>query len=126
VVKGTAVYTSNFTPSITPLTAISGTSLLTCQSPTFVDNSTNNFTITAVGNSRPTQQNPFGITNELTNGYTANTVGGSAYFDGTGDYLTVPSNTIFQITGNVTIEAYVYATSINTFQNILSQYLNER
>ena len=28
IVKGTAVYTSTFTPSTTPLTAISGTSLL--------------------------------------------------------------------------------------------------
>ncbi|NBQ98138.1 MAG: LamG domain-containing protein [Microbacteriaceae bacterium] len=41
VVKGTAVYTSNFTPPTAPLTAISGTSLLTCQSNRFVDNSTN-------------------------------------------------------------------------------------
>ena len=47
IVKGTAVYTSNFTPSTTPLTAISGTSLLTCQSPNPVaDYSSNNFSIT--------------------------------------------------------------------------------
>ena len=124
IVKGTAVYTSNFTPLTSPLTAIANTSLLTCQSPTFIDNSTNNFTITAFGNSQPTQQNPFGYTSALTEGYTVGTIGGSGYFDGTGDYLTVPSSPLFQITGNVTIEAYVYATSINTFQNILSQYLN--
>jgi len=43
VVKGTAVYTSNFTPSTTPLTAITNTSLLTCQSNRFVDNSSNAF-----------------------------------------------------------------------------------
>jgi len=49
VVKGTAVYTSNFTPSTTPLTAISGTSLLTCQSAGIRDNSTNVFTITNTG-----------------------------------------------------------------------------
>jgi hypothetical protein len=41
VVKGSAVYTSAFTPPTSPLTAISGTSLLTCQSATTVDNSTN-------------------------------------------------------------------------------------
>lgn len=46
IVKGTAVYTANFTPSTTPLTAISGTSLLTLQNATIVDNSTNAFTIT--------------------------------------------------------------------------------
>ena len=49
IVKGTAVYTSAFTPSTTPLTAISGTSLLTCQSNRFIDNSTNNFTLTVAG-----------------------------------------------------------------------------
>jgi len=46
VVKGTALYTSNFTPSTTHLTAVSGTQLLTCQDAALVDNSTNNFTIT--------------------------------------------------------------------------------
>ena len=49
VVKGTAVYTANFTPSTTPLTAISGTSLLTLQDNYFKDNSSNNFAITATG-----------------------------------------------------------------------------
>jgi hypothetical protein len=62
IVKGTGVYTSNFTPSTAPLTAVANTSLLTCQSSTFKDNSPNNFTITATGN--PTVSNfiPFNIT----------------------------------------------------------------
>jgi len=46
IIKGTALYTSNFTPSTTHLTAVSGTQLLTCQNAALVDNSTNNFTIT--------------------------------------------------------------------------------
>ncbi len=46
LIKGTAVYTSAFTPSTTPLTAITNTSLLTCQSNRLVDNSSNNFAIT--------------------------------------------------------------------------------
>ena len=51
VVKGTAVYTSGFTPPTTPLGVISGTSLLTLQESTlpFTDASVNNFTITSVG-----------------------------------------------------------------------------
>ena len=49
VVKGSAVYTTNFTPSTTPLSAISGTSLLTCNGPTIIDGSTNAFTITNNG-----------------------------------------------------------------------------
>jgi hypothetical protein len=109
VIKGTAVYTSAFTPPSSPLTAIANTSLLTCQNSTFIDNSTNNFTITAAGNSQPTQQNPFGFTSTTTNGYTVSTIGGSGYFDGTGDYLTVPSSTAFYLaTGDFTIEAWIY------------------
>ena len=47
MVKGTALYTSNFTPPATPLTAISGTTLLTCQNPTtIVDNGPNAYTVT--------------------------------------------------------------------------------
>ena len=46
IVKGTALYTSNFTPPTAPLTAISGTQVLTCKSSTIIDKSTNNFTIT--------------------------------------------------------------------------------
>ena len=37
IVKGAAVYTSNFTPSTSPLTAIANTSLLTCNAATIVD-----------------------------------------------------------------------------------------
>jgi hypothetical protein len=60
VVSGTAVYTSNFTPPTSPLTAISGTSLLTCQSPTIIDNSSNNFTITNNNTAVVSTTNPFG------------------------------------------------------------------
>jgi hypothetical protein len=49
IVKGTAVYTSNFTPSTTPLTAISGTSLLVRGTNPLEDSSTNNFALTVIG-----------------------------------------------------------------------------
>jgi len=61
IVKGTALYTSNFTPPTAPLTAISGTQLLTCQSPTLSDASSNAFTVTtATGTPIIASQNPFG------------------------------------------------------------------
>jgi hypothetical protein len=60
IVNGTAVYTSNFTPSTTPLTAISGTALLTCQAASFIDASSNNFTISTNGSPYIASQNPFG------------------------------------------------------------------
>jgi hypothetical protein len=59
LITGTALYTANFTPPTAQLTAVSGTQLLTCQSSTFVDNSTNAFTITAAGDARPQQFSPF-------------------------------------------------------------------
>ena len=62
VVKGTAVYTAAFTPPTAPLTAISGTSLLTCQNNYFKDNSSNAFAVTANGNANPNLLNPFGST----------------------------------------------------------------
>lgn len=45
-VVGSAVYTSNFTPTTSDLTAISGTELLTCQGDTpLVDNSSNSYSM---------------------------------------------------------------------------------
>jgi hypothetical protein len=106
LVVGTAIYTANFTPSTTPLTAVSGTQLLTCQSNRFRDNSTNNFTVTAFGTSSAQRFSPFAPTSP---GYTTATIGGSGYFDGSGDYLNSPSITL---SGNFTIEGWVNQTSL--------------
>jgi hypothetical protein len=61
VVKGVAVYTSAFTPSTTPLTAVSGTSLLmsAASGSIYLDRSTNCFTPTKVGTSSWNQLSPF-------------------------------------------------------------------
>ena len=108
IVKGTAVYTSNFTPSTTPLTAITNTSLLTCKSNRFRDASTNNFTITRNGDVSVQRFSPF----SPTAAYAAGTIGGSGYFDGTGDYLTSSvSNNIVPTTGDFTAECWFYATA---------------
>jgi hypothetical protein len=102
VVKGSAVYTSNFTPPTTNLTAISGTSLLTLQNAAFTDNSTNNFVVTINGNTTVTGNSPF------------NTVGyWSNYFDGSGDYLTAPDNAALQLgSSDFTIEFWVNFTTV--------------
>ena len=59
ILNGTALYTSNFTPPTSPLTAIANTSLLTCQSATIIDNSSNNFTITNNGAATVSSTAPF-------------------------------------------------------------------
>jgi hypothetical protein len=111
IVKGTAVYdasNSTITVPTTPLTAITNTSLLTCQSNRFVDNSANAFVITVNGNTSVQAFSPFAPTTA----YSAGTVGGSGYFDGNGDYLTVPNNAAFDLgSGNATIEAWIYPAS---------------
>ena len=114
-VKGTALYTTAFTPSTIPLTAVANTSLLTCQDATIKDNSTNAFAITA--NSAPTsyQLNPFGQTiSETPSPYTVpapDLYAGSIYLNGSTDYLTVPYSSVFDYgTGDFTIEAWIYLT----------------
>jgi hypothetical protein len=104
IVKGTAVYTSNFTPSTTPLTPITGTSLLTCQSPNLVDNSLNAFTLTKAGDVSVQKFNPFATVTQTPNTY-------STYFDGSGDYLSVANNTAFDLPGDFTLEGWINLNS---------------
>ena len=75
----------------------------------FIDNSSNNFTITSNGDVKlSTLQYKFG--------------GASAYFDGTGDSLTVPSaaNAAFNPNNGFTVEGWVLFTSNPNFQFIVS------
>ena len=96
---------TDFTVPTAPLTAITNTSLLTCQSNRFVDNSSNNLTITRNGDVRVTPFSPFAPSAA----YDPAVNGGSGYFDGTGDYLSVANNAALQFgTGDFTIEGWVY------------------
>ena len=108
LLKGTALYTSNFTPSTTPLTAITNTSLLTCAYNRFRDGSTNNFTITRNGDVKVTNFAPFAPSSA----YSTSANGGSGYFDGSGDYLSAPSNAALDCgTGDWTIECWTYIST---------------
>ena len=105
IVKGTAVYTTAFTPPTVALTAITNTTLLMCQSNRFKDNSTNNFTITPTGTPSVQTLAPFGATAE----YSTTLHGGSTYFNGTTDYITVPTNAAYAFgAGDFTIECWLY------------------
>jgi hypothetical protein len=118
MVNGVAVYTGNFTPPTSPLQktqsgnggtiqAITGsqTSLLTCQSNRFIDNSNNNFTLTVNGSPTVQAFQPFSPTAS----YTTALYGGSGYFNGSTDYLTISNNTVIG-TNSFTIEFWLYLT----------------
>ena len=109
ILDGVCLNTSSFTAPTTPLTAISGTTLLTCQSNRFVDNSTNNFAITANGNVAVQPFSPFAPSAA----YSTSVNGGSGYFDGTGDYLLVADDTALDVeASNFTLEFFYYPLAV--------------
>jgi len=107
-VKGSTVYNSDsYTVPTTPLTAIPNTTLLTCQSSRFIDNSTTGHTLTPYNGTFARPFSPFAPSRS----YSKDAVGGSVYFDGTGDDLTImKSNPTQMLTSNWTIEMWVYVT----------------
>lgn len=116
IVKGTAVYTGNFTPATSNLTAIANTSLLVKANTevqennhTFVDISPTSNGITRVGN---VSQGTFGP---------HPTLGGSAYFDKTGDNLLIPYKSYFEPgAGDFTMEAWIRLDDVSGYKSICS------
>lgn len=117
-VSGQALYTGTFTPPTANLTttsvgtsganvaaSLSGTvAFLTAQSNRFIENSSNNYSLTL--SSAPTIQsfNPFNLTNTGSDGV--------MYFNGSTDHLSVPTATPLVLSGSVwTIECWCYLTS---------------
>ena len=118
VVKGTAVYTAAFTPPTERLTAITNTSLLACHLPYFADGSTNNHTITPNGNAATKPFGPYDYQE-----YTVGDHGGSAYFDGTGDYIQVGTNVLpAAYDTDWTVEFWMYPSTMADRGDIFSQY----
>jgi hypothetical protein len=81
------------------------------QNNTFLDGSTNNFTITRNGNVTQGSFGPFSRSSgNLVNApYDPAVHGGSGYFDGSGDYLSIADNASLDMgSGNFTIEFWFY------------------
>ena len=106
VIKGTALYTSNFTAPTSPLSNVTNTKLLCCQSTTSATAAVvTPGTITTNGNPEATATNPFN--SNLGSEYFR----GSVSFDGSGDCLTVADNTDLEFgSGNFTLEAFINYT----------------
>lgn len=119
MINGIALYTLNFTPPTAafPDTSAGGdlyflqTSLLLHMdgangSTTFTDSSLNTVSITVNGNTQiSTAQSKFG--------------GASAVFDGTGDFLITPTNSLFSFnTNDFTIEMWVYSTGGTSYRTL--------
>ena len=98
------VYSSGFTPTTVPLTTTSQSAsncvFLGCQSNRFVDNSTNNFSISFTDDPKISTNTPFTITK------TANV--GSGFFDGSGDKIQNNDNILDLDTVSWTVEAWFY------------------
>ena len=109
VLKGTGV--TSVTVPTAPLTAITNTQLLTCQSNRFIDNSSNNFTVTITAGTPSVQRfSPFNPTAP----YSTSVIGGSGYFGSSGDYLRATNSGALDITGAFTIQCWYYATGAGT------------
>ena len=101
--------------SATPtISSPAGAALLVLQTNRFNDTSANAFSITNGGVTSVQVFSPFAPTAQ----YSAGTNGGSGYFDGTGDYLTVPNNSALKLTdGDWTIEFWMYCTGAQASSN---------
>lgn len=137
IVNGTyQVYTGDFNPNAAafPLSVYSGSStalLLKCL-PTapFADSSTNAFSLTAAGSPSASTLSPVPVkqTNTgsvLTSGeFDEVNLPGSLYFDGTGDYVTVPQSSKFTINANqdFTMECWAYLTSLRSDYSFITYF----
>jgi hypothetical protein len=83
------------------------TAFLTFQSNRVVDNSSNGYALTVGGTPSVQAFSPF----LSTAAYDTAVVGGSGYFDGTSDYLSLSSTSLNLGANDFTIEMWVYATT---------------
>jgi hypothetical protein len=108
IVTGTNVYDptqSTITVPTSSLTAISGTAFLSCQNNRFKDNSTNAYTITRAGSAAIQAFSPL----RGSGTYSPAIHGGSAYFDGSGDYVYIANNAVMTLgTNDHCIELWMY------------------
>lgn len=106
VVGKRALYTTNFTPSTTPLVATTDTTLLVNNKATITDSSAGNYVLTRTGSLALSKFSPFTL-------YQTTPASYSGYFSGTGGFLSLSASTAFGVgAGDFTIEYWAF---YNTF-----------
>jgi len=123
ITNAQALYSNNFIPSAVPFTTTSqgataaNVALLTFQSNRFVDNSSSPKTLTVNGSNSIVAFSPFKPL-----AYDPQVHGGSAYFDGTGDWLTASDHPSFAYgTDAFTIETWIYPTGAGAVRRFYHQ-----
>jgi len=118
VIKGTALYTTDFPPPTVPVSFATNTSLLTCQSSTLIDNSGNDLTPT-VGAGSPTIStfSPFS-----TYTYAGNLFYNTISFDGSSALKSPPlsQQTVIAAGSPFTFEASIYPVTDNNTHYLLA------
>jgi hypothetical protein len=105
--------TTSPTVPTAPLTAIADTQLLTLQDNRFKDNSTNAYAITVTGATATKSFTPFVETDLIT---------GSAYFDGTTDFLTIADNAALELgAGDFCVELWIHPTTVSGTGTIIDK-----
>jgi len=105
ILKGTALYTKNFTPPIRELTVIPNTVLLACTSTTRANDEKTGKTITVNGNATASEMAAGLLTSVVKSGGSS-AISGSVEFNGSSD-LVVADSDDFHLNGSYTIECFI-------------------
>jgi len=120
IIKGSVVTPSAGGPTAPFATGTTNQVLLTCQANRFVDSNTATTAKTVTPNGSPTVVafSPFNPTAS----WSAATYGGSGYFDGSGDYLSVTDNSNLRLGTNAfTIQGWVYRNASGATHSIIAK-----
>ena len=118
IIDGTALYTTTFTPPTEILTAVAGTTLLTCQGPSFSDKSSNAYALENGGSARIDSFNKFDH-----HPYSQGTNGGSVYFDGVSDFLSIADDDadLKFGSGDFTLEMWYKGTDTDQYATLTAK-----
>ncbi len=110
VIKGQAIYTSNFTSPTAPLSSSDSSLHIKGTDASIIDKSQSSNNLTLFGNTTgSTTQAKFAETKSM-------------YFDGSGDYIKTSASTDYDLPSDFTIEAWIYPTALSSHRLIVDTY----